>query len=331
MPRIVTISGPNAAGKSTISNELLKNIDAEYAHFSNPKDMADGKKQYYDFLDNLKNDKLYLCDRFEEGEHIYSKIYRGYEASYLSDFENKVVKDNNFLFIYVTANLQKIYERIDVRGEDYMKREHLGLERELFDKFMFETQHLPFVHVDTTNIPLQDNLKIILESYEKLNQIWDNVKSCNKCSDITVPLALPRGNIQAKYFVVGQNPGGKGKLDGKYTPIFSQRSTSQFLINTLINARIYKDCWLTNLVLCGTSDNKINNNLVDCCIDKLKLQYDLIKPEKIFVLGNEVFKYLKNNFQDCEIIAVEHPTYIKRFFSKKEDKIKEYENKFKTK
>ena len=336
MSNIICTTGCNGSGKSTISEEILKNIKMEYTHFSNPKDMVDGKKQYYDFLDNIqndKNDKNYLCDRYHCGEHVYAPIYRGYESDYLIDFENKVVKDNNFLFVYVTADLQKIIERIDVRGEDFMKQEHLGLERQLFDKFMFKTQHLPFVHVDTTNIPLQDNLKIILESYEKLNTIWNSMRNCLKCSNVVAPITLPRGNIQAKYFIVGQNPGGKGKNQNKHTPIFSNGKTSQFLINTLINAGIYQDSWLTNLVLCGTEDNKINENLVNNCQHNLKLQYDLIKPEKMFALGNETYKYLINEckyiLKDCEIVLVEHPTYVKRFFSGKEEKIKEYVEKFK--
>lgn len=329
MPNIITITGANGAGKSTIAEELLKEMDFKYTHFSNPKDMEDGKKQYYDFLDNLDN-KNYLCDRFFEGEWIYAPIYRKYEPNYLRDIENKIAQNNNFLFIYVTADLNKIIERIDIRGEDFMKREHLGLERELFDKFIFQTQRLPFLQVDTTKTPLNDNLILIKESYNKLLNIYNNIRRCNLCNDVLDPVPLPRGNLQAKYFIVGQNPGGRGQKKGKvYYNVFGGGGTSEFLNEVLIKANIYKECWFTNIVLCSTSNNSINKCQVNNCLKNLDLQLNLIKPQKIIALGNETYKYLKENYTEYEIINAQHPTFIKRFFSNKEEKINDYVNLFK--
>ena len=337
MANLIVLTGNECTLKSTFTSELNNNLNGIYTHFDKPKDMLDGKRQYFDFLKNLNNTQPYICDRYWEGELVYAPRFRGYSINYMNELENEIVKDNNILYVHMKANLETILYRASVRGEDFVKPQQFNDISQLFNQFILK-QHLPFIEIDTSckndeKINVEDNLKIILESYEKLNKIWDSLRGCSKCNITTTPLALPRGNINAKYFVVGQNPGGRGKEKNQYVPIFSAGNTSQFLIDTLINAGIYKDSWLTNLVLCGTCDNKINKNLVDNCQYNLKLQYDLIKPEKIFALGNETYKYLKENFennlQDCEIILVEHPTYIKRFFSGKVDKLNEYMEKFK--
>ncbi|MFW6008501.1 MAG: uracil-DNA glycosylase family protein, partial [archaeon] len=193
-------------------------------------------------------------------------------------------------------------------------------------------QHMPFTIVDTTDNNQQECINQVTEDMLKLNTIWNSYRICTTCNqhncNVTFPIALPRGNIRAKYMVVGQNPAGRGKSNHKYITMFNDSSGSGIIIDVLKKAGIYLDCWFTNIVQCSTSDNKINNYQVEECKLILSLEIEHIKPKKIFALGNETYKYMKQHFSELNIVKVKHPAYVKRFYSKKPDKIEEYINKF---
>lgn len=329
MAQLITITGPNGSGKSTIAEKLTSLLNTKYKHFDKVKTLEEGKKQYFDFLQELNSDDFYILDRFFEGEDIYAPLYRGYKMNYLNEIEHAIVKDNNFMFAYITADLQTIIDRINIRGEDYVKPEHFGTERQLFDEFIAK-QHMPFIIVDTSITPITENLMRIQDAAKKVNNIWDSVKQCmnSRCAGVIAPTPLPRGNIEAKYMVVGQNPGGRG-TGSQYQTVWSEGKTPEFLNNILKQAGIYLDCWFTNLVLCSTENNSVTEKQISTCITNLEYQVQQINPDVIFALGGVASKTLKKNFPDKKIIEVAHPTYVKRFYSNKPEKIQEYINSFK--
>jgi uracil-DNA glycosylase family 4 len=327
---LAVISGMDGVGKSTIAQNVCEKLNGEITHFSNPKDMKDGKTQYFNFLDNIENlSKLYVCDRFHDGEWVYAPIYRNYIANYMDEIENKIIQDNNYLFLYIKAEFDTILERIRVRGEDFVKPEHFKTVIKNFETNFLLEQKLPFITINTTYGTIESNTKKAVDDILTLNAMWNNIKNCNKNCNVTKPIALPRGNMHGKYMIVGQNPGGKGKGKEDFVTMWSNGSTSKFFIDILKNAGIYLDCWFTNVVLCSTKDNKISSNEVNNCSIHLKVQNAVVNPDKIFTLGKEASKYVKQILPDVEIIEVPHPSYIKRFFSKDENKIKEYTNMFK--
>ena len=333
MDKIIThVTGCDGSGKSTLCETLVRDLNGIYTHFSNPKDKADGKQQYFDFLEQNKSDnKMYICDRFHDGEWIYAPIYRGYTGDYLNDFERAVINDHNYLLIFVTASLETILNRTKIRGEDFVKEEHFQLVLDNFKYNYLMNQRMPFTIIDTTNTSPEDCVTIAKEDIKKLYDIWSKLRPCinrDSCSKTTNPMALPIGNIRAKYMVIGQNPGGKGQGSEQYIQTWSNGKSNDFFINILKDAGILLDCWFTNVVLCSTSDNKINDEIVQMC-DHLINEIDIIKPQKIFTLGNQASKYVKKIVKDIEIIEVPHPTYVKRFYSGHPDKIQGYKDLFK--
>lgn len=328
MAKLLTITGPNGSGKSTIAEKLTVLLNTKYRHFDKVKTLEEGKKQYFDFLKTVNQNESYILDRFYEGEDIYAPLYRNYQMNYLNEIEHEIVKDHNFMFAYITADLQTIIDRIDVRGEDYVKPEHFATERKLFDEFITK-QKMPFIKVDTTTAPVEESLARIQRAMKTVDTIWEQIRICtlNKCNGVISPTPLPRGNVEAKYMIVGQNPGGRGK-GSQYQTAWSEGKASNFLNDILVQAGIYLDCWFTNLVLCSTNDNKINNHQMEVCSVNLKKQLEMINPEKVFALGSTTAVYLKQNFSEYEIIEVAHPSYMQRFYSKNEQKMSEYINTF---
>lgn len=183
------ISGVNAAGKTSLCDKLLKQFESmKTQHFSNPKDMEDGKNQYFGFLENMDKNSDYLLDRFHEGEWIYAPIYRGYIAEYLLELENKMYELEYVpLFIYLHAAPSDIRRRIARRGEDFMKPEHLDIEKENFEKFM-KIQHLPYVRINTSKYRGKRAFERAIYSIEKYNAIQTLTKNWEK---------MPRGNVNA--------------------------------------------------------------------------------------------------------------------------------------
>lgn len=327
---MIVLGGLDASGKSTICNGLKDYYNGEVTHFSNPKDLEDGKKQYFNFINKTELDKFYICDRYHDGEWVYAPIYRNYVADYMEELENEIIKKHNYLFVYVKAELNTIIERIKSRGEDFVKPEHYQTIMDNYENIYLMSQNMPFTVIDTTNGSIEHNVKKAIDDYSKVEKIWSIYKNCKRCDDITTPMSLPRGNIRAKYMIVGQNPAGKGKLDNNFLPMFTNDTKSKFLIDILKENGIYLDCWFTNIVNCSTKDNKVNKDQKNNCLSRLQLQIDLIKPQKIICLGNEAFSQINklSNIENIQIIKVPHYSYIKRF-NNNEDKIKEYKNLFK--
>jgi uracil-DNA glycosylase family 4 len=335
---IIHVTGMDATGKSTLCEKLVEEYKGQYTHFSNPKNKKEAKKQYFDFLNDIDRLKTYICDRYHDGEWVYAPIYRGYVADYLEEIENEILNHevfgHDYCLVFTTAQLQTILNRIKVRGEDFVKEEHYQIVIDNFVNNYLMEQKLPFTIIDTTNKDQDATFAQAKEDIDKVIEIWKKIKLCatmwQYCPNTSLPMALPRGNIRAKYMVVGQNPGGRGKKKEYFVPMWSGKgATCDFFINALKEAGIYLDCWFTNAVLCSTTDNKITDEQFKQCDEHLKYQINTIKPEKIFTLGKVATKYTKEVAGDIEVIEVPHPTFIKRFYSGNPEKIQEYKNLFK--
>ena len=190
----ILVSGVNGAGKTTLCKKLKKKYpELIDTHFSNPKDMEDGKKQYFDFVEQMDNDKSYLFDRFHDGEWIYAPIFRGYEGDYLLEFENKLY-DLEYVpfFVYVFAKIKDITSRIEKRGEDFVMPEHYPIERLNFDNFVAK-QHLPYCTINTSRLFYGKAFQKVLRCIKKYESIRKLVNGWDK---------IPRGDINANELYV---------------------------------------------------------------------------------------------------------------------------------
>ncbi|AEO93574.1 thymidylate kinase [Bacillus phage G] len=313
---IISTTGPDGSGKTTIVKKLSEKLGYPTQHFDKPKDMLDAKNQYFSFVDNLAENESKIADRFHEGEWIYAPKLRGYTADYLREFERKVINKHSFLQVFVKAELETIIKRTRVRGEDFIKEEDFQTFLDLFEEFM-DNQAMPFIEIDTTNSKTENDVKRIIEAFEKAKIIWDLVKN-GSCSNTVLKPVQPRGNIEGKVMVVAQNPGGRG--EGEYSTVWADGNNSKFLLDATKKAGIFRDTWFTNLVPYPTQDNQITKAQIEEVEHIIYAQVELIKPKVIIGLGNIVNEHLNKLFGgNVPIIELKHPAYVKRFLSGDKD------------
>ena len=317
---IINVTGVDGAGKSTLTTALQKQLGWNRAHFTQPRDMADGRQQYFNFLANTRKDVI--TDRLHEGEWIYAPLYRGYTPTYLQEFELALVKNHNYLMVHVTASPQEILRRTRGRGEDFVPEHDFAKIRLGFETFL-QQQTLPWVEVDTSSTSstsIENHVARIITAQATVGKIWQQVRGCihrDCCTQIFDP-ALPSGNLQPTYFVIGQNPGGRDKRP--HSTAFNDGPTSQFLREVMIEAGVLRESWLTNSMLCPSVDNKVSRAGVQRCDHHLRLQLELLQPKVVVILGRSTAEFIdpwvSANFSIVELL---HPTYVRRFLSKQRD------------
>lgn len=241
---LIITGGIDCSGKSTICSKLSKLLDCEVNHFDKPKNLIDGKNQYFSFLKSINNNENTICDRFHDGEHVYAPIYRGYESNYLHEIEIEL-KKMPYLFIHTTASIETIIERINKRGEDFIKEEHYQLIMDLYYKFL-EKQSMPYVTINTDDSNVSKYIETILTAIDIVTKLHKySVK--NNCQNIYY------GNIFAKYFVVADY----------------EKHTEVEIKEKLLERNIYHDSWIT------TNEDKIF----------LGYQFKIFNPKNVIILS----------------------------------------------
>ncbi|MNM94375.1 SPBc2 prophage-derived uncharacterized protein YorR [compost metagenome] len=326
---ILGVTGCDGVGKTTLVSNLEKKTGFESKHFDKPKDMKDGKEQYFGFLNELDDSKEgIILDRFHEGEWVYAPLYRGYEADYMRELEREITKKHNFLHVYVKAELETIIERTRIRGEDFVKEEHFQVVLNYFDEYM-NKQALPYIEIDTTHGKGKENTKRIVKASNSLNNIWNAIREC-ECPDAILTPAFPRGNLEADIMIIGQNPGGKGKANVEYSTTWCDVGLSTFMMNVTKEAGIHRNSWYTNLVPYPTVDNKITKEQIQATEHIIDLEIKSINPKVIIALGNIAYQVIKEKYgQEYEVIKRPHPAYVKRFFAGKDGEYEKYIESFK--
>jgi thymidylate kinase len=157
----IILIGSDGSGKSTIANSLNDSLGYQVHHFGPPKNYQDGKDQYFRFI--LENDEDVVCDRFHEGEKIYAPIYRGYEADYFGELEYLLQLKFNPLLVLIRPPFKVIEQRLEERGEDFVKQEHwYYCYLKLID--IYSQSNLPKITIDTSVYTVEENVKKIINA-----------------------------------------------------------------------------------------------------------------------------------------------------------------------
>lgn len=143
-----------------------------------------------------------------------------------------------------------------------------------------------------------------------LKDLWH--LGCRKCKTVIYRKTMPTGNLNPKFFVVGDAPGvGNGELSDRFDRVWVYGQSSHLLRKALFYAGKYFDCWFTNLLKCSTPKNRPSTNReVKACLSQLEEEISLLQPKKILLLGRNV----QSMFPDFGIptISTYHPTYFVR-------------------
>jgi thymidylate kinase len=152
--------GSDGSGKTTIAEGLSKILSYPVEHHGPVLSYEEGYNEYFNCIKNT--DYSVIKDRFHEGEKIYAPLYRGYEASYFPELEKALLEKFNVLLVLLQPPLQTVLDRIAVRGEDFVKPEHIEY---CYDKIteIFNDSTLPKMIVDTSRHTTEENISKILK------------------------------------------------------------------------------------------------------------------------------------------------------------------------
>lgn len=130
----IVFIGPDGAGKSTIAKEWSEKFDMPI--IENDYREIDKLPKMYEYLDldNVIFDRLFYPDHL-----IYSKI-KGKELSEeeLEAWDNLrlLLPFKNIVYVYVTASDELLYERLNVRGDEFIKFEDIPKIKEEYKKIL---------------------------------------------------------------------------------------------------------------------------------------------------------------------------------------------------
>lgn len=156
----------------------------------------------------------------------------------------------------------------------------------------------------------------------KLQTITQNCHLC-QLSKYRANVLFGHGNVNAKIMFIGDEPTISEDEVGEF---FVGKSGSMLanMIENVININ-KNEVYITNIVKCRSSHNKISQEEANCCKAYLKKQISLINPSLIVVLGEVAYDFLIENKlpflqtrgqilnkDDYSVMPTYHPNYLLR-------------------
>ncbi|WP_242973939.1 uracil-DNA glycosylase [Clostridium thermosuccinogenes] len=169
------------------------------------------------------------------------------------------------------------------------------------------------------------------------NNWEDLIRECTNCykcplGSTRTNIVIGRGNPKATLMFVGEGPGEQEDLQGK--PFVGPAGQ---LLDLLLEALMFDadDYYIANIVKCRPPGNRVpTDEEANKCLDYLRNQVYLIKPQIIVCLGATAMKYIvdknaritqirgqwierKMEKKECWIMPTFHPAALLRDESKK--------------
>lgn len=125
---------------------------------------------------------------------------------------------------------------------------------------------------------------------EKFEELEEQIKDCKKCKLCTNRnnIVLGTGNKQAKVMFIGEGPGADEDIQG--IPFVGKAGK---LMNQALKGIGIKreEIYIANIVKCRPPQNRNpEQDEINACIDYLRAQVLLVKPEIIVLLGSVALK-----------------------------------------
>jgi len=117
---------------------------------------------------------------------------------------------------------------------------------------------------------------------------------CSSCSLQSEKNIIPKGNKNAKLFIVGEAP---GYWEGELGLPFVGKSGK--LLDQIIDfcGIDYNDCYFTNAVMCRPEGNRNPSaSELKCCLNRLKLELETVDPDLVLILGAVCGRMLINDY-----------------------------------
>lgn len=169
-----------------------------------------------------------------------------------------------------------------------------------------------------------------------LNNLKNEIFSCNKCSICKSKQVFFCGNPDANVMLIGEAP---GKDEVKFCKPFvgaAGKNLTSYLEELNIDRE--KDLYITNVVKCRPTpkenpnkNKKPDDNEIKSCIHFLKKEIEIVNPKLIVLCGGTSYKALTNkksfkigeirgkyfnlqvNNSNYEAVTIYHPSYLMQY------------------
>jgi thymidylate kinase len=124
---IYIVEGCDGTGKTTLAATLSRRHNMPIIHFDRPRTVEEFDDMFDMYIDFLQSNDNVILDRCWYSERVYGPLLRGKEAITLNQqhmLEHLVIEKGGQV-CYCYDNLKTITERINKRGDDHIKLEHI--------------------------------------------------------------------------------------------------------------------------------------------------------------------------------------------------------------
>lgn len=119
-----------------------------------------------------------------------------------------------------------------------------------------------------------------------IKSLENMVKTCNKCDlcSTRTKVVVGDGNINSKIMLIGEGPGYQEDITGKaFVGPAGQLLDKMLASIGLDRSKVY----ICNIVKCRPPNNRNpKDSEVEACIDYLRMQYLIMKPKAVLLLGS---------------------------------------------
>lgn len=147
MKNIILLEGCDGAGKSTMAKLLQKLTGYEIVSGSNFELAEKGADYMFEFLRELSNRQNIIVDRSWLSNYIYARLYDKNSMTDAQFEELTRLFDEKSIMIVLTASLDVLVDRINKRGDDYIKTDEIQPILENYLKLSLQPKY-----ITTTNV-----------------------------------------------------------------------------------------------------------------------------------------------------------------------------------
>ncbi len=127
----------------------------------------------------------------------------------------------------------------------------------------------------------------MIQNFKELEEQIKDCKKCKLCNN-RHNIVLGTGNRQAKIMFIGEGPGADEDIQGEPFVGKAGKLMDQAFKGIGINR---EEVYIANIVKCRPPQNRNpEQDEIDSCIDYLRTQVMLVKPEIIVLLGSVALK-----------------------------------------
>ena len=127
----------------------------------------------------------------------------------------------------------------------------------------------------------------MIQNFKELEEQIKDCKKCKLCNN-RHNIVLGTGNRQAKIMFIGEGPGADEDIQGEPLVGKAGKLMDQAFKGIGINR---EEVYIANIVKCRPPQNRNpEQDEIDSCIDYLRTQVMLVKPEIIVLLGSVALK-----------------------------------------